>query len=202
LGLLGGTFDPVHLGHLILADEALAQLNLDAALFILTPTPPHKVIAQITPVETRRRMMELALEGLEGLELSDVDILRPGPHYALDTVRLLRKSNPADELIYLIGEDSLATLPEWHRPEELIAVCDSIGVMRRSGTGREEVASALNNLDGLAGKLVWIDAPQIEISSTDIRARVAAGRPYRFLTPPAVYRYIRDHHLYTVITAS
>ncbi len=121
IGLFGGTFDPPHIGHLILAAEMRAQLSLDRLLWVLTPDPPHKQGQLITPVEHRLAMVKLAISNNDQFELSMVDIDRPGPYYAQDSVKIIAKQNPGADLVYLMGGDSLRDLPAWHCPTELVA---------------------------------------------------------------------------------
>ena len=195
LGIFGGTFDPPHLGHLILAAEAQAQLKLEKVLFVLTADPPHKRSRQITPVEDRLAMVEAAVKGQDIFELSRVEIDRPGPHYSLDTMQLLAKQYVGKGLVYLIGGDSLRDLPEWNRPEEFIAACSAIGVMRRPRT-RIDLDDLEKALPGLSTKLEFVDAPLLEISSSEIRERVHDGGHFRFYLPGAVYEIIRQRGLY------
>ncbi|MFH1185887.1 MAG: nicotinate-nucleotide adenylyltransferase [Chloroflexota bacterium] len=195
VGILGGTFDPPHLGHLILASEALTQLHLTRLLWVLTALPPHKLENAITPVEDRSAMLRLALAGETAFELSTVDIDRPGPHYTLDTVRLLKDQNPGDEMILVLGGDSLRDLPDWHRPAELVAACAEIGVMRRPGD--EIDLSALEaRLPGLTAKVRFVDAPLLEISSHEIRERVRRHQPFKYYVTPAVHEFILSHGVY------
>jgi nicotinate-nucleotide adenylyltransferase len=196
IGIFGGTFDPPHLRHLILADEARSQLQLDQVLWVLTPDPPHKTGQSITPLEHRLAMLQLAIQGVTpAFYLSKVDIDRRGPHYALDTLRLLAEQYPQAELVYLMGGDSLHDLPSWHRPAEVIANLASIGVMRRPGDSID--LTALEKvLPGLTAKVRFVDAPLLEISAREIRARAARGGPYRYYLPPPVYEYIQEHQLY------
>lgn len=114
LGIFGGTFDPPHIGHLILAAEALAQLELDRVLWVLTPNPPHKTRRSLTPVALRYELLRAAFEADPAFVISWVDLDRPPPHYAVDTMRLLRQDHPRDRLVYLMGSDSLDDLPLWH----------------------------------------------------------------------------------------
>ncbi len=195
LGVFGGTFDPPHLGHLILAAEARAQLSLDRLLWVLTSVPPHKLGQPITPLEDRLAMLQRALKDEPAFEISRVDIDRPGPHYSADTMRLLRNANPGATLAFLIGEDSLRDLTTWHEPAELVAECDEIGVMQRPAVDTD--LSALEvQIPGLAGKVHFVDAPLLEIASHEIRRRVAEGRPFRYFVPEAVYEYIIEKGLY------
>lgn len=196
IGIFGGTFDPPHLGHLILAEEARFQLALDRMLFVPTPDPPHKKHRAITPIEDRLAMVEAAIADNENFEISRVEIDRPGPHYALDTVNFLRAEHPGDELIYLMGGDSLKDLPvNWHRPGDFVAACDALGVMRRP---KEiiDLSELEAQLPGLSEKVRFIDAPLLEIASRQIRRRAASGRPYRYYLPPGVCDIIRERNLY------
>jgi nicotinate-nucleotide adenylyltransferase len=195
LGIFGGTFDPPHVGHLVLAAESLHQLKLDRVLWVLTPDPPHKKNLCITTLETRLEMLQACLQDAPEFYLSRVDIERPAPHYALDTMRLLAEEYPGADLVYLMGSDSLHELPAWHKPLEFIRQCKSIGVMHRPGdlTRLDEVES---QLPGVSLKVRWVLAPLLEIASSDIRQRAAGGRPFRFFLPPPVYELIQKHHLY------
>ncbi len=195
IGIFGGTFDPPHLGHLILAAEAHAQLGLDRLLWVLTPDPPHKQGQSIASLNHRLAMVRLAIDGDPQFELSTVDMDRPGPHYALDTVRIIAKQNPRAELIYLMGGDSLRDLPLWHRPVDFLAACHVIGVMRRPGDAID-LPSLEKKIPGLPDKVRFVEAPLLEIAAHEIRARVAGGRPFRYFLPPGVFAYIAGHNLY------
>lgn len=195
IGIFGGTFDPPHLGHLILAAEAHYRLELDRLLWVLTPHPPHKVGRQVTPLEDRLAMVEAAIAGDPAFELSRVDIDRPAPHYALDTLNLLREAHPGDALIYLLGGDSLRDLPTWHRPLALVRACDAIGVMRRP-CDRVDLSGLEAMLPGLSAKVQFIDAPRLEISSREIRRRIREGEPFRYYLPVRVYETIQARGLY------
>ncbi|HQF61810.1 MAG TPA: nicotinate-nucleotide adenylyltransferase [Anaerolineaceae bacterium] len=195
LGIFGGTFDPPHVGHLILAEECLAALQLDRLLWVLTPNPPHKTGQIISPLEARLAMLQAAIGADPRFELSRVDIDRPAPHYALDTVRLLREQNPGAAIFYLMGGDSLHDLPAWHRPAEFLAACDGLGVMRRLGDA-VDLGAMENTLPGLGAKVQFVEAPLIEISARDIRQRAAANRPYRYYLTNSVYQWIKEHELY------
>ncbi len=195
LGIFGGTFDPPHLGHLILASEAYTALKLTRVLWVLTSVPPHKLDQSITDVKDRRAMVQLALDDEPAFELSTVDMDRPGPHYTLDTVRLLSSQHPDADMVLLIGGDSLHDLPTWHRPADLVSSLTEIGVMRRPADDID-LDALETEIPGLRRKVRYIDAPLLEIASHEIRERVAAGLPFRYYVPPAVYRYIVDHRLY------
>lgn len=195
LGIFGGTFDPPHLGHLILASEACGALNLTRVLWVLTSIPPHKLDQTITDVKDRLEMVKLALNGEPAFELSRVDIDRAGPHYTLDTVKLLSAQHPDAEMILLIGGDSLHDLPTWHKPADLVAELAEIGVMRRPDD-LIDLGALEGQIPGVAAKVRYIDAPLLEIASHEIRERAAAGLPFRYYVPGPVYRYIVDHRLY------
>jgi nicotinate-nucleotide adenylyltransferase len=196
VGVFGGTFDPPHIGHLILAAETRSQLNLDRLLWVLTPDPPHKQRQYITPSEQRLEMVQAAILDDPGFELSRVEIDRPGPHYAVDTLHLLAKDFPGADLAYLVGGDSLRDLPTWYHPQELVDACAIIGVMRRPGDAVDlEALETL--LPGIKTKLAVVTAPLLEVSASEIRSRIAGGRPYRYYLPEAVYKIIQEQGLYS-----
>lgn len=195
LGVFGGTFDPPHRGHLYLARSAVEQLGLNKVLWVLTPNPPHKTSRQISPIEDRLAMLELALEGLPDFEVSRIDIDRAPPHYAVDTIRLLQAANAGAELVYLIGADSLRDLPGWNRPDELINLVHEFGVLHRPGVS-VNLSALLSILPGLAGKLTWLDAPIQKISSTDLRLNAGNLSSLRPFIPPRVLAYIQEKGLY------
>ncbi|MEJ2709320.1 MAG: nicotinate-nucleotide adenylyltransferase [Anaerolineales bacterium] len=195
LGIFGGTFDPLHVGHLILAGEALDQLALDKLHWLLTPDPPHKPDREITPIPARVAMLQAAIEENAKFELSRLDIDRPPPHYAVDSLHLYRQRFPQAELIYLMGGDSLGDLPTWHEPRQFIEACDGLGVMRRPGD-QVDLSGLEKELPGISEKVSFVDAPLLEISSSIIRERVAAGRHYRYYLPAAVCEIIEHRGLY------
>ena len=195
IGIFGGTFDPPHLGHLILAAEARAQFDLGRVLWVVTQLSPLKQDRAITPIRHRLEMARLALQDAPEFGLSTVDIDRPGPHYSVDTVRILARQYPTTELTYLMGGDSLRDLPKWHNPLEFVQACHAIGVMRRPGD-EVDLSALEERLPGLTAKIRWMEAPLIDISASDIRARAAAGRPFRHYLPEKVYGYIVREKLY------
>jgi len=195
IGIFGGTFDPPHLGHLILAAEGLNQLHLNRVLWVLTPQPPHKPDRPITPLPHRLEMLKRAIGSGPGFELSTLEIDRPGPHYTLETLDLLQTRSPAARLVLLIGGDSLRDLPAWNRPDELITAVNAFGVMRRPGD-EIDLQALEKKLPGLGAKVRFVDAPQLEISSSSIRQRIASGGHYRYYLPSAVYDYIQQNGLY------
>jgi nicotinate-nucleotide adenylyltransferase len=195
LGVFGGTFDPPHLGHLILAAEAQAQLGLSKILFVLTADPPHKRGRQLTQLDIRLEMLQAAIKGQSIFEVSRVEIDRPGPHFSADTMHLLHEEHKGEKLVYLIGGDSLRDLPNWERAQEFVGACDALGVMRRPLT-RLRLDALEKALPGLGSKLEFVDAPLLEISSSEIRERVGEGGHYRFYLPGAVYEIIGKRGLY------
>jgi nicotinate-nucleotide adenylyltransferase len=195
LGIFGGTFDPPHLGHLILAAEALSQLQLTRVLWVLTPEPPHKPERPITRLEHRLEMLKRAIGTIPGFELSTIEIDRPGPHFTLDTVDLLQTKYPAARLLLLIGGDSLRDLPTWNRPDELLCAVHKFGVMRRPGD-EIDLRVLESQLPGLSTKVRFFETPQLEISSSVIRQRIQTGGHFRFYLPAAVYDYIQKNNLY------
>ena len=195
IGIFGGTFDPPHVGHQILAMEALEQLGLEQVLWVLTPEPPHKIGKKITQIEIRKLMVKSAIDDDPGFTFSSVDLDRPGPHYVLDTMKLLRSKFQDNDLVFLMGGDSLYDLPQWHKSKEFIEACDKIGVMRRPGE-KIDLCDLKQELPGVINKIEFIDSPLLEISSNQIRNLVSNKKPYRYYLPYEVYRLIQEMHLY------
>ncbi len=195
LGVFGGTFDPPHLGHLILAAEAADQMRLDRILWVITADPPHKQAQTIRPVEVRLQLLDAAIRCQPQFEISLVDISRPGPQYAVDTIALLAEQNPDAQLYYLIGGDSLRDLPTWYAPDALLAKVAGLGVMRRPGDAINLDAIS-QSLPGLAEKVNFIDSPLLDISSRDLRERIRSGRHFRNFLPQAVWELIQANHYY------
>jgi len=195
LGIFGGTFDPPHLGHLILAQEAHWQLNLDRILWLLTPVSPLKTDVAISPWQERWELTAAAIQDNPDFELSRVDIDRPAPHYAFESVKLLKEAYPGDQLVYFMGGDSLRELPKWEQPAELVANSDQIGVMHRPGNPIN-LDSLGAKVPGLIKKLVWVESPLIEISGRTIRKRIKTGGPVKYFLPEAVYQIILEKNLY------
>ena len=195
IGLFGGTFDPPHIGHLVLAAEAVSQFQLDKLLWVLTPDPPHKLGKPITPLIYRLPMLQSMIVHDPAFELSRIEIDRPGPHYTIDTIRLLASQNVDAEIYLLIGGDSLWDLPNWRLSADLVAEVSKIGVMRRPGDFTD-LAPLEATLPGVTKKIHFIEALLQPISSQEIRQRVAAGEMYRYYLAPEVYEYIETNHLY------
>jgi nicotinate-nucleotide adenylyltransferase len=194
VGILGGTFDPPHIGHLILGEYTAEALGLTRLLFIPAADPPHKQDRQKTSVEHRLAMVTIALADNPRFQLSRLDIDRPGPHYSVETVRLVQESYPDAEIFFVMGGDSLRDLPAWSRPQELIQLC-RLAVMRRPG---DNISAGMHEqlIPGLSERMVIIDAPVLEIASSDIIERIRQGKSVRYLVPDDVLAYIRTHRIY------
>ncbi len=194
LGIFGGTFDPPHNGHLHLVQAAQTQLALDKVLWVVTADPPHKQGNPLSPLADRLLMVEAALAAEPTCEISRIDIDRPGPHWAADTVRLLAAQQPAAHLIYLMGGDSLRDLPTWGRPLEFLAHC-TLGVLRRPQDAIDLDALEAQ-LPGLSAKVQFVEAEPQSIASYVIRQRVAAGESITHFVPAAVAQIIQTRKLY------
>ena len=192
VGILGGTFDPVHVAHLVLADCAREQLSLDEVLFIPAGEPWRKGDRAITAAEHRLEMLKLAVAGNTGFGISDIELRRSGPTYTADTLEALAGERLDDEFWFIVGADALTDLPNWHDPERIVAHA-RLAVAPREGV---DVDAASLGIAGLSDRIDAFSLPALEISSSDIRARVAAGRSIRYLVPDAVERYIGRHGLY------
>lgn len=195
LGILGGTFDPPHYGHLALAENGRAQLRLDRVLFVPAGQQPLKLGRGTTPAHHRAALVEAAIADNPAFALSRVDLDRPGPHYTTDTLTLLQEAYPEASLFFLIGSDSLAQLPAWRDAAGIVQRA-RLAVMQRPG--REVDLAALERaVPGISQRLDWLDTPCLDIAASDLRRRVRQGLPLRYLVPPAVETYIHKHRLYT-----
>jgi nicotinate-nucleotide adenylyltransferase len=195
LGILGGTFNPPHVAHLLCASEARWQLALDRVLLIPAGVPPHKEMTDEPGIEQRLEMCRLAARGAEDwLTVSDVEARRPGPSYTVDTLLEIHASQPGDELTFIVGGDMAWSLPAWREPERILELA-RIAVAERAGARREEVRSQLAGLRG-GENVVYIDVPRIDVSSVALRQRVRSGRPVSYLVPDAVSEYIQERRLY------
>lgn len=196
IGIIGGTFDPIHLGHLIAAEEAMLGLKFDKMFFIPAGRPWLKAKRKITPAEDRCEMVRLAIAGQPRFELSTVEVERPGPSYTAETIMMLReKLGGKARLYFLLGCDSLSQLPLWKNPAQIIAGCHLVALPRREGSP-PGLGPLEKEIPGLSRKVIWLDMPIIDISSTGIRRRVARGLSIRYLVPRAVELYIKEHRLY------
>jgi len=195
IGVLGGTFDPPHIGHLTLAYFGRRILDLHQVLWVVTAVPPHKPAEPITPIEYRAAMVQAAIDVIPYFELSRADMDRPGPHFAIDTLRWLVENYQGDDFIYLMGADSLNDLPKWHDPEGFLEICTKLGVMERSGVV-VDMHTLEVDLPGISKKVHFFDVPLVECSARDIRRRVSEGEPFRHLVPPRVAEIIVNKGLY------
>jgi nicotinate-nucleotide adenylyltransferase len=194
IGILGGTFNPPHLGHLICAQEAYLQLGLDRVTLIPARIPPHKPVEHEPGAEHRLELCRLAIRGDERLDVSEIEIAREGPSYTVDTLEELHSRAPDQELFLIVGGDIAAGLPTWHRPERVLSLA-TLAVAKRRGTSRAAVDEALGSLSG-GERTRFFRMPRIGISSTMLRERVRDGQPIRYYAPDAVGRYIGAHRLY------
>ena len=196
LGLLGGTFNPPHIGHLVCAQEAHAQLGLDRVLLVPVHTPPHKETDGDPGVEVRVALCEAAVAGDERLGVSRAEADVPGRSYTVDTLNRLHDARPDDQLTFIVGGDMAASLPQWREPQAILELC-TIGAAARDGVGRDAVLERLEReLPGASSRIEFFDMPRIDISSTLIRRRVAAGEPVRYLVPDGVAATIEREGLY------
>lgn len=195
IGYFGGTFDPPHLGHVILAREALYQLNLDAVMWLITPDPPHKIDREITPLQHRLEMLELVTDRYEEFSISEIDLQRTPPYYAADTAEIIKTQKPGVDLVYIIGEDSLEDLPGWYQPNRLLNTIDLLAVSPRPGFN-PDLAALEKELPGLIRKTVFLANVMVEISSSIIRKRVREGNHYDHFLIREVADYIYSNHLY------
>jgi nicotinate-nucleotide adenylyltransferase len=188
IGVFGGTFDPIHLGHLILAEQCRDQGGLDQVLFVLAARPPHKLDAPLSPFRQRLEMLELAISGQSGFQISRIEEHRPGPSYTADTLRELVEQQPGLEWFLLVGADTVRDLGMWYCPDQVAAMAQLLVVGRAGIPLPSEPPSPFR----------WqvVTMPLLEISSTDIRQRLQAGRSIRYLVPRAVECYIDQHRLY------
>lgn len=194
VGVLGGTFDPPHIGHLLLAESAREQLDLARVLWVPANDPWRKSDRAVSAADDRLAMVRLAVEDNEAFEVSELELRRPGPSYSVDTLEELRRASPRDELFFLLGLDALLDLPNWREPGRLIGLA-TLAVARRGerGPGLEQLDA---RVPGLAGRVVWLEMPRVDVSGTELRRRAAEGRSLRYLVPSAVERYVRERRLY------
>jgi nicotinate-nucleotide adenylyltransferase len=194
LGILGGTFNPPHVAHLVAARAALDQLGLDRVALVPVAAPPHKPLPDDPGPEVRLELCRRAAAGDERLEVSDIEVRRGGPSYTVATLEEIHAERPEDELTFIAGGDMAASLPEWREPERVLELA-RFAVAEREGAEREEIE---RRTAGLAGRerIVFFDMPRLDVSSSEVRARVAAGRPIDELVSPAVKAYIDELGLY------
>ena len=195
LGIMGGTFDPIHVGHLAVAEEAREALRLDGVLFVPAGEPPHKPAESVTAVDDRVAMVELAIAGNAAFELSRVEVDREGPSYTVDTVEELSRRFPVAELHVILSVETFVELPTWHEPDRLF-IAAHVAVVPREGYPAPDPQWLAAAFPGRENRVAYLEGPRLGLSSTAIRGRVAAGRSIRYIVPDAVAAYIDQHQLY------
>jgi nicotinate-nucleotide adenylyltransferase len=198
LGVLGGTFDPVHIGHLLLAEASREGADLDRVVFVPAGFQWRKAGREITPGGQRCEMVRLAIEDNSAFSLSTLEIEREGPSYSEVTLAALAAENPGAELFFILGADALADLPNWHAPQRIL---DLATLVVASRPGEDGSAAPLAALGDLQPRIVWINMPAMAVSATAIRDRVRAGRSIRYLVPDSVREYIDENGLYRIRSA-
>jgi nicotinate-nucleotide adenylyltransferase len=194
VGILGGVFNPPHLGHMVCAQEALVQLELEKVVFMPVGQAPHRELEDDPGAEARLEMVELAAGDDARFAISRAELDRPGPSYTADTLRELREKAADDELFLILGGDQAAALPTWHEPETVLSLA-TVAVVERSNWSRNAIGIKIGRLRG-AERIRYLDMPIMQISSSAIRRRVAEGRPIRYLVPDKVANYIGANGLY------
>ncbi len=199
VGILGGTFDPVHYGHLVIAEQVREALSLDRVVFVPAAVPPHRIGLTITPVEHRVAMVELAVAGNPSFAVSRIELERDGPSYTVDTLAILvgeaARQGVARDLFFILSTEALAALPSWHDPDRILSLC-RLAVVPRPGTPLPDRRRLETEFGDRAGRVVEVETVPLAHSASAVRARAAAGHSIRYLVPPAVEAYICDHRLY------
>jgi nicotinate-nucleotide adenylyltransferase len=196
IGVLGGTFDPIHVGHLLVAEEVRARLELAQVLFVPAGQPWLKLNNAISPAQHRLEMVRLAIAGKAYFKLSTMEIERAGPTYTVDTIAQLQAQlNAGDELFFILGWDNLNQLPQWHQPQRLVEMCRLVAVPRVDFLV-PDLGSLEAAIPGLAKSVILLDEPRIDINASEIRQRVAQGLSIHKLVPKPVERYIKEHKMY------
>ena len=200
IGIFGGTFDPVHWAHLILAEQCREQAEVDEVWFVPAARPPHKAGLALTPFARRAEMLALAVAGQPAFRVEEMEKDRPGPSYTAETLEEVARRRPGDDLRLIVGSDTLADLPQWHQPRRVLELAGLLVVARRGCAvlSAAEIRAALSLPPGFAVRLDEVQVPLIDSSSSDLRRRAAAKRSLRFLVPRAVECYIEQHGLYRV----
>jgi nicotinate-nucleotide adenylyltransferase len=193
-GILGGTFNPPHLGHLVAAQEAYRELDLDQVMLIPAGIPPHKPVDDEPGPQHRLELCRLAVGDDERFTVSDLELRRDGPSFTVDTLDILRSQSPADDMFLILGADIAAGLPKWHEPERVLELA-TVAIAKRRGTAKAAVEDALGQVTG-GERARFFQMPRIGISSTMVRRRVRAGQPIRYFVPDGVMHYIETHGLY------
>jgi nicotinate-nucleotide adenylyltransferase len=196
VGILGGTFNPVHLGHLLIAQDAMEQLGLDRVKFIPSATPPHKTVDKLASERDRLRMITLAIRGNARFEVDDIEIQRGGKSYSVDTLTELRRREPHANFYFIIGSDSLRELHLWREVQRLVTLCTFVTVPRPGFDPKPVIDRRLDAATRRRLRQHVLRGHACDIASRDIRGRVASGRSIRYLVPDAVHAYIRRQRLY------
>jgi nicotinate-nucleotide adenylyltransferase len=198
VGILGGTFNPPHIGHLVCGQEARGQLGLDRVVLMPVHAPPHKQVGEDPGPEVRAQLCRAAVAGEDGFEVSTLEIERGGPSYTVDTLRELHGSQEGDELTFIVGGDMASSLPSWREPEAVLELA-RLAVAEREELRRQEIAERLGALRGAGERVIFFTMPRLDISSSDVRARIAEGRPVRWLVPAGVAGEIERRGLYGAV---
>lgn len=197
LGIIGGTFNPIHIGHLIIAESVREAYELDHVLFIPARIPPHKKAERASALH-RLEMTRLAVMTNPNFSVSDMEMKRTGPSYSIDTIRELRKLHgDSVELYFIAGTDTIQDLPNWRKVEEVLTLCNFIGATRPDGT--EIIDNIVEQFGELGKKIHQLRVPEVEISSTDLRNRLHSGKSVRYMIPQTVIEYIRQNGVYSCI---
>ena len=200
LGILGGTFDPIHHGHLAIAEEVREVLGLERVLFVPASVPPHRAAAPGATAEDRAHMVELAIAGNPAFSMSRIELDRDGPSYTVDTLTVLAARGP--DPVFILSTEALAGLPDWHDPGGVLRLA-RLAVVPRAGAPALGPGWAAERFPDQAARFEWLEGPLLPVSGSVVRARAAAGRSVRYLVPEAVARYIDDHRLYrSALTAA
>jgi nicotinate-nucleotide adenylyltransferase len=194
IGILGGTFNPPHMGHLVMAQEALDQLDLDGVVLMPVAVPPHKEAREDPGADARVELCRLAVGGDDRFSVSTLEVDRGGASYTVDTLRTFHDLEPEHDLIFIVGGDMAQSLPAWREPEAILQLA-RLAVAEREGVRREDITRRLEPLHA-GDRVLFFDMPRIDVSSSAIRRRVAEGRPIRYLVPDAVADAIADRGLY------
>lgn len=195
LGVFGGTFDPIHNGHLFIAEEAAEELGLDRMLIVPARDPPHRQAEPSASAEDRLAMVKLAIAGNPRFEASRIELERDGPSYTVDTLAALRERHADTEIVFIIGMDSVPELPRWHDPEGILRLAHLVAV-QRGGRELADLSALEGVLPSAKGRVTLISHQGLEISATDVRQRLEEGRSVRYLVPDRVIEYIQSRGLY------
>lgn len=194
VAIFGGTFDPVHIGHLAIAEDARVALNVDRVIFVPAAQQPFKVGMRTAAAPDRLAMIRLAIQDNPAFEVSDLEIERGGTSYTVDTLDALTGRDPDGEYMLIVGADAALGIPRWHEPERVIRLA-RFAVVQRPGVVFD-LATLTAALPSIAGRLVMIEGPAFDISASEIRERIRAHRPIRYHVPPSVWAYLREHPVY------